>query len=477
MATTSDALGFVRVSTGSQDESTQITTLTRYARDHDLHIVKTVRLHGYSASKGEQEPALHDAIKGIEQGRWHIVLVTDSSRLDRRENAWAQLRAVMDIADAGGKIISVAEPNFATDVIDTAMAQRMNAEKSRVVKDSTWRGIQAIMANGAWHGPLPPLWKAVGERYHKVATCTNPDAVRAVYQATLEGQSLSSLARQYDTYPQSIRKLIRLHANMTGKFTCRYTYGGQTYIWQHDATDNPPVDAELWHAANRIVGERGAIMDNLGGRPVQKATSWISGMLPCPGCGGKLYVLRGKTLRCSGKGKDRRSCGVSGINLASVTRQVDEIMSSPNIAVYRYQRVTGNEGELAELKSELDRVRQTLATTDDDDEFDRLSARRRELREAITSFRLVPESYDMRPAGETLADLWKTGDQREILRAIMGYIQFSVTRAGHVTIKGMYPADTLIKLTADTAIRVVALGRQIQRLEQYRASNPTQVSA
>ena len=63
-----DTLAFVRVSTGSQDESTQITTLTKHAPDHGLNIVETWRLHGYSASKGEQDEDLTPRYRGHRAG-------------------------------------------------------------------------------------------------------------------------------------------------------------------------------------------------------------------------------------------------------------------------------------------------------------------------------------------------------------------------------------------------------------------------
>ena len=305
-----DTLAFVRVSTGSQDETTQITTLTRHAPDHGLNIVETWRLHGFSASKGEQDADLRLAIEGIEQGRWRTIYVTDSSRLDRDEDLDKQAAILLAIRQAGGDVISEAEPQFGTTDfagrVVTLTLQFGNAEKSRQVKDSTWRGVQAIMANDSHYGPLPVFWQAVGPRFFKVATCLNPDAVRDVYEGVRAGQSLSSLARKYDTYPQSIRKLIRLKANYTGVFECSYTYRGQRYTWQHSPAAAPVVGRELWHAANRAMGERAVSMNTTGGRPVKLATSWISGILDCPRCGGHLYVLRGKTLRCGGKGKHRR---------------------------------------------------------------------------------------------------------------------------------------------------------------------------
>jgi DNA invertase Pin-like site-specific DNA recombinase len=457
------ALALVRVSTGSQDESTQVTTLKDYAGDHGIKIVKTTTLHGYSASKGEQQPAIRAAIEGIEQNRWHLILVTDSSRLDRDEDLDAQAEILLAIRQAGGDVISTSEPQFGkTDFagrIVTLVAQHANAEKSIKVKNDTWRGVQAIMASKASYGPLPVFWKAVGERFAKVATCTSPDDVKSVYEAVRNGQSLSSIARKYDTYPQSIRKLIRLAANYTGTFECRYTYSGQTYTWQHAAAGNAPVDLELWSAANRVMGERGAILNRTGGRPVQQATSWISGILDCPQCGGHLYVLRGKTLRCSGKGKNRRSCGVAGIDLGYVTDQIDELIYGGENPVYRFQRVSGNQGELDKLKAELQRVRDTLATTDDDEEFDTLSARRRTLREAIAEFNLVAETHDMTPTGETLADLWHLADsmsRREIMKALHSHLDFSVDAEGYFSAgELLLPGGTLVELTADTCVKMM----------------------
>ena len=73
-------------------------------------------------------------------------------------------------------------------------------------------------------------------------------------------------------------------------------------------------------------------------------------------------MLRGKTLRCGGKGKYRHTCGISGIDLRNVTHQINELITAKITMIYRFQRVNGNQGELDELNAELSRVRQTLAT-------------------------------------------------------------------------------------------------------------------
>ena len=472
---------FIRVSTGSQDESTQISELDTYAASNRLNVAGRVVLHGYSASGGEQDPALREAIDGIKQGRWHAILVTDSSRLERRDDATRFIKMLLAIFDAGGIIISLDEDEQGfgqhesfdawTDALDRA---KYNAEKSKTVKKMTYRGVKKIIANKSWYGPLPAFWEATGVRYAKVASCTDPDAVRAIYTAISNGNSLSGLARKYDTYPQTIRSLIRTRANMTGVFDCSYTYQGQKYTWQHTSSTGPVVDSELWHKANRVMGERGAVMNNTGGRPITLAKSWISGLLDCPTCGGHLYVLREKTLRCGGKGKNRRSCGVSGIPLNSVIEQIEPIVSSDYVTVYRYQHVSGNQGELDELKAELDQVRNALGSTDDDTEFDRLAERRKTLRAMIDGFESVPDTHEMTATGETLADIWQSGDKRVILTAIMHHIQFSVNLAGHVSIQGMYPDEMLIELDDKTCIKVSSVGLQRRRLAQYAETTTTQ---
>lgn len=466
-----DGFKFARVSTGSQDAATQHTTLDAFATANGINITGEATLRGYSASKGEQEPTLREVIRGIEQGRWGKILVTDSSRLDRREDLDAQAEILLAIRQAGGDVVSVTEPEFGkTDFVGrlvTLVAQYANATKSKTVKDGTWRGVQAIIANEAFMGVLPTFWTATGVKYSKVATCVDPNAVRSIYTDIANGHSLSSVAREHKTYPHVIRHIIGTRANMNGLFECHYTYRGETFKWEHRAAGSFVVGSELWHKANRVMGERGAVMNNTGGRSISLATSWVSGLLSCPKCGGNLYVLRGKSLRCGGKGKDRRSCGIPTIGLDGVTGQIETIVSSEHVAVYRYQHVSGNQGELDELSTELDLVRQTLAVTDDDDEFDRLAARRLALRERIASFELVPDTYDMTATGETLADLWQTGDKREIMKAVMRHIAFHVATSGHVSIEGMYPGEALIELNDETCIKVSAVGLQRRRLAQY----------
>src|SRR5262249_49398399 len=103
--------GFIRVSTGSQDAQTQ---------ERDILTVSPsaviIRPNGKaaSASKGEQLDALDGVISRLREG--DRVIVTDSSRLDRRDNLTSQIQTVMAIRETGAVIMSLArgEETFAS---------------------------------------------------------------------------------------------------------------------------------------------------------------------------------------------------------------------------------------------------------------------------------------------------------------------------------------------------------------------------
>lgn len=326
------AAAFIRVSTGSQDEMSQVKVIDDYAVQHGVTIVKTFRLHGYSASHGTQEPALREAIADIQRGDYSALIVTESSRLDRREDLDAQAEIILAIRAAGGDVISIAEPQFGKSDfagrIVTLVAQHANAEKSRTIKDQTYRGVAMIRDNRAHHGSLPVFWQTRGERWSKQAYCADPAVVADIYERVASGESLRSIGRRHPNggktlYTNSIATLVRFAANHTGVIEERYTHRGQAETWTHEVT--PVVESSLWWRANRVLdANMTEFRANKGGRPVASPSNWISGILDCPECGGKLYLAAGLTpavnhrngqprvqrpraakLRCGGTARDR----------------------------------------------------------------------------------------------------------------------------------------------------------------------------
>jgi DNA invertase Pin-like site-specific DNA recombinase len=427
-------IGLARVSTGSQDEATQVRDITAGSAERGITLVKIIRLHGYSASHGMQEPALLEIIAGMERGDWSTLLVTDSSRIDRREDLDEQAAVLLAIRSAGGDVISLTEPNYGkTDFagrIVTLVAQQANAEKSKTVKNSTYRGISMIRDNNAHHGPLPSFWAVQGERYAKHAYCTDPEAVRDIYERVAGGESMLSVARSYDLYPQSVKNLIRFAPNHTGVEECRYTHEGVTETWAHEVT--PVVESPLWWRANKVLAAN--LTDarvNKGGRPVASPANWVSGILECPECGGKLYVNAGLTpqgnprtpkLRCGGDAKRRLSCGrFKGTDAQPVIDLITGMFAGDTTDILAFQRVAGNAHELDALNAEVRKIQARLSATEDDDKLDALVAERKALKARIEGFVIVPDSYDYARTGQTVAQMWNDGDdtvRRGMVRAV-----------------------------------------------------------
>jgi hypothetical protein len=100
---------------------------------------------------------------------------------------------------------------------------------------------------------------------------------------------------------------------------------------------------------------------NKGGRPVAKPSNWISGILDCPECGGKLYMGAGLTpavdwrtgrpraqkprtpkLRCGGTARDRVSCQrFKGIGAQPVIDLITGMFASDTTGILAFQRVAG----------------------------------------------------------------------------------------------------------------------------------------
>jgi hypothetical protein len=387
---------------------------------------------------------LREAVADIARGDYSTLIVTESSRLDRREDLDAQAEILLAIRSAGGDIVSVGEPQFGrTDFagrIVTLVAQHANAEKSKTVKRETYRGVMMIRDNKAHHGPLPAFWATRGVRYAKQAWCTDPAAVVAIFERVAGGESLASVGRAYDLYPNSVKAVVRFAANHTGVVECSYTHLGQTETWAHEVA--PVVDSALWWRANKVLDANlTESRVNKGGRPVASPANWISGILECPACAGKVFLQAGLTpatdartgkprarkprtpkLRCGGHARQRLACGqFKGIDAQPIIDVITSMFASDTTDVLAFQRVAGNAHELDELNAALRKIQARLSATEDDDELDALVAERKAIKARIEGFVVVPDRFDYAPTGQTVAQMWTTGDdavKRGMARAV-----------------------------------------------------------
>jgi DNA invertase Pin-like site-specific DNA recombinase len=434
--------GFIRISTGSQDAQTQERDILKASPGA---VIIRPDTKAASASKGEQLDALDAVIARLRKG--DRVIVTDSSRLDRRDNLTSQVETMLAIRKTGAAIVSLApgEETFANgddlgSWVTTLVKQNANAEKSRTVKTQTYRGISMIRDNKAHLGALPAFWATKGVRYAKQAYCENPAAVVDIYERVANGESVASIGRAYDLYPQSVRNIIRFAANHTGVIECSYTHEGQTEKWAHEVT--PVVESALWWRANKAIdANKTDARINKGGRPVARPANWLSGIFDCPACGGSLFVNAGLTpakdwrtgkprvqkpraprFRCGGHAKRRIACGdFKGIDAQPIIDLINDMFASDTTEILAFQRVAGNAHELDALNAELRKIQGRLSATEDDDELDALVAERKAIKARIEGFVIVPDSFDYAPTGQTVSQMWNGGDdavKRGMVRAV-----------------------------------------------------------
>jgi DNA invertase Pin-like site-specific DNA recombinase len=424
--------GWVRASTGSQDVRSQ---------ERDIlgafpsAVIVRPDTKAASASKGKHLDALDAVIAKLRKG--DRVIVTDSSRFDRRDNLTSQVETMLKIRRTGAVIVSLApgEETFANgddlgSWVTTLVKQNANAEKSRTVKAQTFRGIRMIRDNKAHHGSLPKFWATEGSRHHKQAYCENPAAVTDIYERVANGESLLSIGRAYGVYPFTIKRIIYFAANHTGIIEYSYTHEGQVETWTHKVT--PVVDSPLWWRANKILeANKTEARHNKGGRPLKQPTNWIAGVLDCPGCGGKLYINggvnrkgnpRNAKLRCNGNAKQHVACGLfKGCNPQPIIDGIAEMFASDTTKVSAFQRIAGNAHELEELRANLPKLQSQLSVITDRVARRETLAQIEALEDRIDSFEIIPDDFDYAPTGRTVSQMWEEGDEtvkRGMVRAV-----------------------------------------------------------
>jgi DNA invertase Pin-like site-specific DNA recombinase len=415
--------GFIRISTGSQDAQTQETTILKAYPDA---LIIRPDSKAASASKGQQLDALDGLIAKLAEG--DLVIVTDSSRLDRRDNLTSQIQTMLAIRGTGARIVSLApgEESFAQgdDLggwITTIVKQSTNADKSKTVKTQTHRGITQIADNKAMFGSVPRFWAVQGERYAKQAVCIDPEAVKDIYRRIGDRHPVLAVAREYSITSQALRTLISFEANSTGVIQCRFeTKGLPVLEWAHTA--EAVVTPEAWQAANEALAENHVKeLRAKGGRPVAKPSQWISGILDCPGCGGKTYLHTQKShsgtmltkFRCGGKDALRKACGIfTGTDAQPVIDAITQYFTEDTTTeVLAYQRVTGNRYQLSELRGQLAKVQARLSMVTDRAERREAVARIEALEDDIDGFAVVPDTFDYTPTGQTISGMFTSGDE------------------------------------------------------------------
>jgi len=247
---------WLRVSTGGQDEASQEPDIDKWIAGHEYGTGPAYRLHGKSASKGKQDKALNQVIADMSAGKLTVLVVWQSSRIERR-GAYSVFDLARRVKEAGGRIEYVQdaylnETNEMSDVL-LALAATKDRQKSQDISKQVLASHNRIRANGGIVTKLPWGYKAAGPKLSKrpVTTPEGEKHVPDVYERIADGQTLPHVAawltgvtdRRW--FAQTISDLIRNSA-----------YRGQWHTRRGLVACPRLVKDELWNRANASLDGR-----------------------------------------------------------------------------------------------------------------------------------------------------------------------------------------------------------------------------
>lgn len=420
----------LRVSSGRQDEEHQEPQVNDWITSHGYELAKTTRLRGYSAFKGEQEPALDEFLDLMRAGIITVLVAWTDDRVERRGAAHL-LMLIWKARQAGGRI-EFASPgsqylNSSNDMSDVNLAlaatmARLEVERKR---ERNLAARKTALKNGGNTDRYPFGYTSGGDRYKKEITPTDEgrrliggydepggEHIPGVYERCINGESLRDIAAWLTSqtgtpwWETSVGRLIRNPAfrgtqvSKTGKFI----------------RDCPPiVSASIWKRANEALTSRRDVR-RASSKPRPERAMLGYGALRCPFCeNSPMYrILTGADpvqqpkYRCTGLGPGRKGCG-NLIRTDIADETVNKLIAT-HFAVYR--RITAIQpGNRADIEAGIDQCKldqRQLALEDlDDSEYDRRLAEIRARRKTLENTPIIEDTITEQDSGERWSDLWE----------------------------------------------------------------------
>jgi DNA invertase Pin-like site-specific DNA recombinase len=429
-----------RVSTNGQTEDNQIPEVDIHCRRHDYDVVETFQLHDVSASKGAQAGTLDQILDDIRAGRYTVVVVAASSRIDRRDPNIAMFW-LLSVRLAGGRVESVREPEFGQDNlagrIMTMLAQEGNYKYVVDLTEHTEAGMQKIRENGALAGAVPWGYVIEGPKHNKrmVPGAVGGKYIPQIYAKVIAGWSLAAIGEWLESegvpsprllkpsdkrpaessgkwWPRTVQRIVRNPAYKGLKCPQGETPGSTWKATPTHRAEEPLIDGATWQRAQDALvsrPRRGPAMPN---RAMLTPALWC-GNPDCPaGPDSPMYRLTPRSnyvyYRCAGKGARRSGCG-NMVPLAAVDAAADLMLSTLfTEQVTVNTRVPGN-GAVIEAALEDNRLQMRELNVRDDldeDAYDEAAAALRAERKRIADTLRTEDTYTYAPAGYTYADRW-----------------------------------------------------------------------
>lgn len=411
---------WLRVSTVDQTEASQEPDIDKWIAEHGYESGPVYTLHGLSAYKGKQDAQLDRVIEDMKLGKISVLVVWQSSRIERR-GAYSAFDLARRVRDAGGRIEYVKDAylNEANDMSDVMLAlaatkdRKESQDKSERVKATH----ETIRSNHGVIGRPPFGYVTQGPKLSRqlVPTDIGRTYVPQIFARVTNGESLISIAQWLDSEDVPTNSTIGAlwSAKSLSQIIRNETYVGT----RKDANGEVACKCEalvsqsLWDSANKTLtespkGRRG---------PRVKAPAMLSAV-ECGICGGNIY-RNGQYYRCAGKGTQPKGCGAKGVRVEMLDALVAQMVAQDNRPIFATKFIPGTDKD-----GELNRIKKVIRDLDmDSDDYDSEYARLMSERKALLAADVTPDRWVKTDTGETFASTWASLDtdgQRDMLHNV-----------------------------------------------------------
>lgn len=375
------AFGYVRVSTGKQDElspDSQAKLLKDYAKSHGYVVSKIFYEVGISGRKADKRPEFQKMI-GLAKSSDHpadAILVWKYSRFARNQEESIVYKSLLK-KKHNVDVISVSEPlvdgpfgsliERIIEWMDEYYSVRLSGEVTRGMKEKAERG---------GYQARPPLgYKIVTHKEPPVIVPEEAEIVKLIFEKYAnENLGIFEIARLLNMH-----NFKTSHGKEFERRSIEYILQNPTYCgmirWNRTINESNEIRPESeWIVTD---GEHPAIISKelfdkaqerykreyrpRGSRPVSTYKHWLSGVVKCPACGRTMTAntIRNNTrvyshFRCYGytKGKCMANNSISSIKLEpAVLESIKTVLDSGKIT---YRKIESKTDDTVDLKTILE---------------------------------------------------------------------------------------------------------------------------
>ena len=375
------AFGYVRVSTGKQDElspDSQAKLLKDYAKSHGYVVSKIFYEVGISGRKADKRPEFQKMI-GLAKASDHpadAILVWKYSRFARNQEESIVYKSLLK-KKHNVDVISVSEPlvdgpfgsliERIIEWMDEYYSVRLSGEVTRGMKEKAERG---------GYQARPPLgYKIVSHKEPPVIVPEEAEIVKLIFEKYVhDGIGLFEIARLLNRH-----NFKTSHGKEFERRSIEYILQNPTYCgmvrWNRTINESKEIRPESeWIIAE---GEQPAIISKelfdkaqerykreyrpRGARPVSTYKHWLSGIVKCPACGRTMTACKIENnkqtycyFRCYGysKGKCAAKNSISSLKLEpAVLESIKSVLDTGKIT---YRKIEVKTEDTADLKTILE---------------------------------------------------------------------------------------------------------------------------